>query len=257
MPDINTDLLRKLEVELEESQNFSSYAFHTHSRTHKGFYKDENEDSFYVDKQQGLWVVADGMGGHTRGGEASAAVVESVRGFRCLKTISESVKDLESRFLLANNACRAMSQNKVIGSTVAAFLAYQSLAIFVWAGDSRVYRLREGTLALMTEDHSLGQERFGRGEVSRDEAQILPSANVLTRAIGIHQNLRIEIQSANMQSGDRYLISSDGLYRDFTFDEVQKMLSTDTVGDLLDKMIGEALRRGGKDNITGVLVLVS
>ena len=60
-----------------------------------------------------------------------------------------------------------------------------------------------------------------------------------------------------MQSGDRYLISSDGLYRDFTFDEVQKMLSTDAVGDLLDKMIGEALRRGGKDNITGVLVLVS
>jgi len=150
-----------------------------------------------------------------------------------------------------------MYQKKVIGSTVAAFLAYQTLAIFLWAGDSRVYRLRDGTLALMTEDHSLVQERFRRGEMSRDEAQMLPSANVLTRAIGIHQNLRIEMLSANIQSGDRYLISSDGLYRDFSFDEVQKMLSDEAVDDLLDKMVSEALHRGGRDNITGILVQVA
>tara|TARA_B100000686_G_C15792534_1_gene480364 strand:- start:28 stop:480 length:453 start_codon:yes stop_codon:yes gene_type:complete len=150
-----------------------------------------------------------------------------------------------------------MYQKKVIGSTVAAFLTYQTLAIFLWAGDSRIYRLRDGALALMTEDHSLVQERFRRGEMTRDEAQIHPSANVLTRAIGIHQNLRIEMEIAAIQPGDRYLISSDGLYRDFMFDEVKEMLSDAVVEHILDKMISEALRRGGKDNITGVLVHVA
>ena len=257
MPDINSDLLKEVEIELEKSQVGLPYNFHTQSGTHKGFVRDINEDSFYVDEKQGLWLVADGMGGHARGNEASAVVVDNVRSFRCLETLIENIKDLETRFLLSNNVCRTMYQKKVIGSTVAAFLTYQTLAIFLWAGDSRIYRLRDGALALMTEDHSLVQERFRRGEMTRDEAQIHPSANVLTRAIGIHQNLRIEMEIAAIQPGDRYLISSDGLYRDFMFDEVKEMLSDAVVEHILDKMISEALRRGGKDNITGVLVHVA
>ena len=257
MPDINPDLLREIEIELEKSSESPPYAFHTISGTHKGFYKDKNEDSFYVDEHQGLWLVADGMGGHARGSDASANVVDNVRSFSRLKTLSETIKDLETRFLLSNNACRTMYQKQVVGSTVAAFLAYQTLAIFLWAGDSRVYRLREGVLKLMTEDHNLAQELVRRGEVSLDDAQMNPSAHVLTRAIGIHQNLKIEMQSASIKSGDRYLISSDGLYRDFNFDEVEKILGVEASEDVLDKLVSEALSRGGRDNITGILVSVA
>tara|TARA_B100000405_G_C16438176_1_gene320550 strand:- start:16 stop:567 length:552 start_codon:yes stop_codon:yes gene_type:complete len=183
--------------------------------------------------------------------------VDNVRSFSCLKTLSETIKDLETRFLLSNNACRTMYQKQVVGSTVAAFLAYQTLAIFLWAGDSRVYRLREGVLKLMTEDHNLAQELVRRGEVSLDDAQMNPSAHVLTRAIGIHQNLKIEMQSASIKSGDRYLISSDGLYRDFNFDEVEKILGVEASEDVLDKLVSDALSRGGRDNITGILVSVA
>ena len=150
-----------------------------------------------------------------------------------------------------------MYQKKTVGSTVAALLVYQSLAVFLWVGDSRIYRLRNGILTLITEDHNLAQEQFRRGEISQDEAQRLPSANILTRAIGIHQNLRLEIHCAAIESGDRYLICSDGLYREFLLNEIRDILGIDEAEDVLEKMTNEALARGGKDNITGVLVQVS
>ena len=257
MPQINPCHLEDIEADLAKSQSDLSFVFHTCSDSNIGLVRTTNEDALYVDEKKGLWLVADGMGGHLRGDKASASVIDNIRSFAPLGTLTESIKDVETRFLLANNTCRNMYGKKVVGSTVAALFAYRSLAIFLWAGDSRIYRLRDGVLDLMTEDHCLAQERFRRGEISRDEAQLLPSANVLTRAIGIHQNLRIEMQSAVIQSGDRYLISSDGLYREFAFDEVQNMLQGNAPEKILKKLTCQALERGGKDNITGILVTVS
>ena len=96
---------------------------------------------------------------------------------------------------------------------------------FLWAGDSRTYRLRDGDLTLVTEDHNLAQERCRRGEVSQDAAQRLPSANVLTRAVGIHKDLRLETRVAEIVAGDRYLISTDGLYKELTLETIRQMLS--------------------------------
>ncbi|MBA59375.1 MAG: serine/threonine protein phosphatase [Gammaproteobacteria bacterium] len=257
MPQINPDYLKDIENDLARSKLEFPCVFQTYSKTHVGLVRDNNEDALYTEEQKGLWLVADGMGGHSKGEQASAAVVDNLRSFTPMETLSESIKDLETRFILANNTCRNMYLKKTVGSTVAALFVYQSLATFLWAGDSRIYRFRNGTLALMTEDHNLAQEQFRRGEISQDEAQRMPSANILTRAIGIHQNLGLEMHCAAIKSGDRYLICSDGLYREFLLSEVQDILGTEEAEDVLKKMTEEALERGGKDNITGVLVQVS
>ena len=256
MPQVSSQYLEDIETYLCSTRLDRPNAFRTFSCTHIGLVRENNEDSFHVNEKQNLWLIADGMGGYSGGGRASAVVVDDVRSFTKRETLSESILDLETRFLLSNKACRAMCENKVVGSTVAVLFIYQSMAVCLWAGDSRVYRWRNGELSLITEDHTLIQERCRRGEVSLDEAQKLPSSNILTRAIGIHQNLRLEMEHTKIKPGDRYLISSDGLYREFEFREIQKFVSGSRVDSIIETMVGEAMHRGGRDNITIILVQV-
>ena len=114
--------------------------------------------------------------------------------------------------------------------------------------------MRDGELVLVTEDHNLAHERHRRGELSLDDAQRLPSANVLTKALGISQHLRLQKHVDEVEAGDRYLISTDGLYKEFTFESLQQKLSVPFDGQILQALIDEALNQGGKDNITGVIV---
>jgi len=90
--------------------------------------------------------------------------------------------------------------------------------------------------------------------MSQDEAQRLPSANVLTRAVGVHQDLRLQVQDAEVAPGDRYLLSTDGLYRELKLQDLQDILSEPLGQSVMTQLIGKALDKGGKDNITGVLV---
>ena len=257
MPPINPAHLQDIENRLAESTGSLRHVFRTVCKTNRGLVRKKNEDALYFDEQNGLWVVADGMGGIKGGDLASETVVDNLRSFKRLETVSESIRDLEARFLIANTACRVMFEKQVIGSTVAALFKYESLIIFLWAGDSRIYRLRGGSLSLMTVDHNLAQERVRRGEVSQENAQSLPSSNVLTRAVGIHHHLRVEMNYAALESGDRFLICTDGLYRDLAFSEIERLLQNEGVDSALDGLIDEALKKGGKDNISGLVIHVS
>ena len=217
----------------------------------------KNEDALYVDEQEGLWLVADGIGGMKGGDLASAAVVDNLRSFKRLETLSESIKDIEARFRLANIACRVMFKKRVVGSTVAGILNFESIVVFLWAGDSRIYRWRGGSLSLMTTDHNLAQERVRRGELSQDKAQLLSTANILTRAIGVHQNLRVDMDFASVEPDDRYLICTDGLYKELTFSDIAKSLKSQTIEVALEELTDEALRKGAKDNLSAVIVEAS
>ena len=257
MPPINIDHLRDIENQLVESKTRVEYQFSTRSRTHIGFVRKKNEDALYVDEQQGLWLVADGMGGIQGGDLASSAIVDNLRSFKRLETLSESVRDIEARFRLANTACRVMFRKRAVGSTVAAMLNFESIVVFLWAGDSRIYRWRGGALSLMTTDHNLAQERVRRGEISQDNAQLLPSANVLTRAVGVHQNLRVDMDFALLEPSDRYVICTDGLYRELTFSQITKSLKNKTIDLTLEELTDAALKKGAKDNLSAVIVEVS
>lgn len=253
MPVINHYYLKDLASELDAVESASFFKWNTASDTHIGHVRSINEDALFCSEMQGLWVVADGMGGHSRGDRASREVVDVIRGFVRSDDLIESIKELEARFLLANNSCRTMYRHKVVGSTVVALLAFGPFSVFLWAGDSRVYRWRNGSLEQMTEDHSVVQEKLGRGEIEQEETQDHPSANLLTRAVGVHQNLRIDMNYASIESGDRYLLCSDGLYGDLRNDEIEALLGAGDINESLSALVALALERGGKDNITGIV----
>ena len=222
--------------------------------THVGHTRRINEDALFVNEAEGLWLVADGIGGHGNGDKASAAVVEHVESYCQRRSVEESLADITSRLRRAHQVCKNMAGAEMPSSTVAALVIFQSKAILIWAGDSRIYRLRNGELTLLTEDHNLAQERYKTGELSLEAAQRLKSANVLTRAVGVHQDLHLDADFAEVEAGDRFLVCTDGLYKELPLEQIQSMLGVAFSEHLLADLIDEALRRGGRDNITGIVI---
>ena len=222
--------------------------------THIGHIRRINEDALFVNEAEGLWLVADGIGGHGDGDKASAAVVEQVESYCRGSSVEECLADINVRLLQAHQACKNIAGAGRSSTTVAALIIFQSKAILIWAGDSRIYRLRGNELTVLTEDHNLAQERYRRGELSRDAAQRLPSANVLTRAVGIHQDLHLDAEITEIEAGDRFLVCTDGLYKELTLEKIQSMLGVPFGEHILTALFDEALQRGGRDNITGIVV---
>lgn len=226
--------------------------------SHVGRVRTTNEDAYLDRQEQGLWVVADGMGGHSAGDVASQTVIEHLLEFTRREGLPANIDNLEDRLFSSNTDCRKISTgNKVMGSTVAMMFAYEPFCFFMWVGDSRIYRLRAGQLTQVTEDHSLVQEMHAMGEISAEEAAVHPSSNIITRAIGVRDELFVDIEYSTVEPGDRFLICSDGLYKDIRDNELRDLLNTDTsIDQATQKLMDTALERGGSDNITLIVIQV-
>ncbi len=213
-----------------------------------------NEDAYLDLREQGLWVVADGMGGHSRGDYASQTIIEYLSSFTRSNSVEESLNALQTRLEAANRHCREHAEGQMMGSTVAALYLHAPHAYVLWAGDSRVYRLREGKANQLTDDHSLVQELYRLGELTADEAETHPSGNVITRAVGVADELDLQIRQVSLQAADRFLICSDGLFKDVSQSELCINLTLPTAQHALDDMVELALKRGGGDNITAIVI---
>lgn len=213
-----------------------------------------NEDSFLDAQEQSLWVVADGMGGHSRGDRASQSIIESIQGFVALPSAMDSINDLLRRLGIANDICRLAANGEVMGSTVVALYLHTDQAYILWAGDSRLYRYRDGECTQLTDDHSLVQELYRLGELTAEEAENHPSSNVITRAIGVADTIDVQVRQVDLAPGDRFLLCSDGLFKDVKPAEVEANLSQPSPLQALEELVKLALRRGGTDNITAIVV---
>lgn len=222
--------------------------------THKGYVRIFNEDAYLELSKERLWGVADGMGGHKRGDYASQAVIKALQSFRNKGSFINIVEDLQHRLVEANEACQKAFRARRVGSTVALLFEHDGYCFFLWAGDSRIYRLRGGELTSMTHDHSIAQEKLEKGELNQDEATDHPSAHILTRAVGVHRNLRLELHCCPVERGDRYLLCSDGLYGGVDKANIQLKLGINKREDALKSLIEAALDSGGRDNITAVII---
>ena len=258
MPDIDLQLLAQIERSFGSDELAQTSHWRSNGKSHIGHVRPVNEDAFLEATEQKLWCVADGMGGLSRGDYASKAVIKALAKFVLRPSLTESVEDLEAKLLQVNETCRTAFRNKKLGTTVAALLAYGDYCFYLWAGDSRIYRLRDNELVQVTDDHTVAQEnrnrQAGASQNDHEEEAGRPSAHVLTRAIGVHKTLRIELQFEPLEAGDRFLLCSDGLYNALPFSDIRSFLGRGSTEDALDCLVHAALEQGGQDNITAIVV---
>lgn len=229
--------------------------WHSAGYSHVGNVRKTNEDAFLIHHEEGLWTVADGMGGHRAGDVASQTIIDALSKFKRSDDLATNIDLLEEHLQNANQLCRQRGNEKggVMGSTAALMFVYDPYCFFLWAGDSRIYRLRNQRLEQLTEDHSLVQEMKSLGEITEQEARNHPSSNIITRAIGVKESLVIDIEYATVEDDDYYLLCSDGLYRDVSEDEIVEIIQNHPIEDVCTQLVERALKHGGSDNITAVI----
>ena len=240
------------------SDPFAEFRFDSATATDVGRVRSVNEDSHYASDEAGIWLVADGMGGHAAGDFAS----QTIAGQAATVGRAVSRQDLKQRFLqrlaLANSAILAHSMTLgrgAIGSTLAALLVKDGAYVCVWSGDSRVYRLREGLLQRVSKDHTEVQSLLDAGAITPEEAANWPRKNVITRAIGVTEPPEYEIREGLVADGDLFLICSDGMTEYFEDPEIESVLNEGGALDVLARrFVQGAVDRGGKDNVSVVIM---
>jgi serine/threonine protein phosphatase PrpC/CRP-like cAMP-binding protein len=243
-----------------------------HALTDVGRVRDHNEDNFLVDKKLALFVVADGMGGHAAGEVASAL---------CVRIIHEEVKKERETIAAASSsgrtgakeilhlleyavqrACARIheeaktdSAKRGMGTTLSALLIAGSHGFIAHVGDSRIYLLRQGRIQQVTEDHTVYNELIKRGKLTRDQIEKVAQKNAITRAVGVYERVEVDTLTIEVLPGDQFLLASDGLHGYIAHTaELEPYLGDEDQERAARELIDLANRKGGKDNITAVLV---
>jgi protein phosphatase len=245
------------------------------SLTHVGLKRPLNEDSFCSNVEEGLYVVADGMGGHAHGEVASRLAVETIEEFIKLTSgdtdvtwpygIDESLSlngnRLKTSIRFANQRliehARSSAGCEGMATTVVAVLVEDDVAEIAHVGDSRVYLVRDGEIVRVTSDHSWVNEQVQSGVIDSEQARNHPLRNVVTRALGGRPELEVDVTTLELKSGDRLLLCSDGLTTMLDDGEILRtVLGGDGGVDQTDELIERANASGGEDNTTAILLKV-
>jgi serine/threonine protein phosphatase PrpC len=230
------------------------------SRTHVGLRRKVNEDSVMVRTERGLWAVADGMGGHDAGDVASAKVADALQDLPIVYGLDQLTEAAMAALTRVNGElielARSVDSQRTIGSTVVGLAIADGEFRCFWAGDSRAYRLRDGKISRLSRDHSLVQDLVDAGMLSADEAEGHPNANVITRAVGVTEDLKFDVVSGDVRLGDQFVLASDGMTRLVEDHEVAAQLASADLDDAIDALIEMVLSRGAPDNVSIVITEV-
>tara|TARA_B100000929_G_scaffold141281_1_gene111818 strand:+ start:1879 stop:2628 length:750 start_codon:yes stop_codon:yes gene_type:complete len=241
-----------------EKNDTKSFSWTSYGRTDVGKVRKLNEDSMLVRPDVGMWVVADGMGGHEAGDVASQMVVNTLKEIQLGQSLEKYINDIEDALVGVNKKLTEIANQgekpTTCGSTVVVMLAYEKYCAFLWAGDSRLYRIRDSKIIQLTIDHSQVQLYVEQGLISRDEAESHPHSNMITRAVGATEEFVLDVDMQEMKKGDRYLLCSDGLTKHIPDIDFEKMLAKGDVEKKCNELIDLTLARGAKDNVTAILV---
>jgi len=239
----------------------SNFRWTSVSVTHVGNVRSVNEDSILELPHAGLWVVADGMGGYQAGDVASQLIVGRLKQLEADSSIESAVEYVQDQLFESNQQlvdyANQTNSGSPVGSTVVLLLVRGTTAAFLWVGDSRIYRLRNGSLQQMTRDHSAVEEWVEKGLLSRSEAENHPSANVITRAVGSPEQLEIDTVYESLQDDDMYLLCSDGLNKEISDIEIMTIMSKGDITEACETLVGTSLQRQGKDNVSVILIKFS
>jgi type VI secretion system protein ImpM len=231
-----------------------TFTWQSAAATSRGNVRAHNEDAVLELPAAGLWVVADGMGGHNAGDVASRMIVEALCGVARRERASELLDAVEDRLFEVNEQLQQLTRSLggVSGSTVAALLAFGEHCLSLWAGDSRVYRARGAELVSITRDHSELQALIDEGV---DPARIdQRTQNVITRAVGGAPQLLLDVELRRLQDEDRYLLCTDGLYRELSEPAMLQQLCNDEPGTACSGLMRQALAGTCNDNVSAIVV---
>ena len=224
--------------------------------SHVGLRRELNEDTYYGDAELGLWLVADGMGGHDSGEVASALARDAiVREVRAGRALAEAIERAHEEIIRQS---RQRNENMPMGTTVVAVkVAPNGRFELAWVGDSRAY-LWNGRLQQVSSDHSYVQELIDQGQLSPEQARSHPYRNVVTKALGVTEpdKLGIETVTGELRAGMALLLCSDGLTEEVDDAMIAATIAQKEVSaqECVDHLIAAALDGGGSDNVTAVLL---
>ena len=241
--------------------------------TDVGKRRDHNEDAFLVDEGLGLFVVADGMGGHAGGGTASRLAVETMQAavkhakeaepdaFRPVEGPAEESPLPDVLRDAVEEACAVIFRTAQgdpelagMGTTVTAALVDGRTAYVAHVGDSRCYLLRDGRIYQVSEDHSLVNEQLKAGAISPDEAKHSRFKNIITRSVGFEQQVQVDLMGVELEPGDHLLICCDGLSNLVEDAEILEIVQRSEFDLAPGRLVALANDRGGDDNITVIVV---
>jgi serine/threonine-protein phosphatase Stp1 len=227
------------------------------SRTHVGLRRKVNEDSMLVRDDCGLWVVADGMGGHEAGDVASSRVTEALARIPARDGLDQLVDDAITTLKQVNHDLIELAGfqdgQRSIGTTVVGLAIDQGEFRCFWAGDSRAYRIRDDEIVQLTRDHSMVQDLVDAGMLRPDEAADHPNSNIITRAVGVAPDLRVDTVAGDAKPGDQFLLASDGLTRMVDDRELVAQLTSRAPATAAESLIETVLSRGAPDNVSLII----
>lgn len=216
-----------------------------------------NEDALLLKPSAGLWVIADGMGGHSFGSYASQLVVNRIAATdisgspeQALNKIHIALQDVNTHLV----EYAQQHEQGVCGSTVVGMLISQKTCMFFWAGDSRLYLIRDQKLSQLSKDHSVEQEKIDKGLIEKDDPNF-SGKNLITRAVGGDHQLEIEIGYHQPQPGDQLFLCSDGVYNEISEQEIESIINMpNSAKERCLTMNEEIISRAARDNFTGIIV---
>lgn len=247
-----------------------------YGHTDIGRQRDHNEDAMSIDSETGVYIVCDGVGGYAAGEVASQTTVgivqEAIRRRRSLIDAYRKEPSFEQRVQMLHLVEEAIQEacmhlytlaqedptKKGMSTTIAMLLILGEAAVIAHVGDSRVYVIREGQAHQLTEDHSLVWEQLKNGRITKQEADHSPFSNVITRSVGRQHSVQVDTLFIELMAGDQFVLCSDG-FHEYLEDETElaQLSATHPVADLPSACVNFANRRGGKDNITVVVLQVA
>ncbi|KAA1010735.1 serine/threonine-protein phosphatase [Paraburkholderia panacisoli] len=235
----------------------SQFRWTSSARSDAGRVREINEDACLDQPDPGRWAVADGMGGHAVGDLASRLVIDALSRLSSPVSLKTLIADARARLQAANGQLRdeaARRQVQRIGSTVVVLLACDRFCGYLWAGDSRIYLYRDGQLRQLTRDHSQVEQLKSLGVITDEEARHHPAQHMITRAVGATDKLELDDDAIEVADGDVFLLCSDGLSNELTDAEIVSVLTSTERANACEELVELALARGGRDNITAVVV---
>ncbi len=220
-----------------------------------------NQDAFLVLEDQGLYAVADGMGGHRGGEVASQLAVEALRAAyvdRAADALAEAIAEANGRIFDAGAAdpnLQGMGTTVVAAAVLADGDADGNRLLVANVGDSRAYLFRDGDLTQLTEDHSMVADLLREGRITEEEAEVHPQRNIVTRVLGVYDEVEVDFWPVDAVAGDRVLLCSDGLFNEVATDQITSVLRRlDDPQEAAAELVRRANEAGGRDNVTVVVL---